>query len=425
MNRFFIAVLLFFIPFFSASAKKKDKVSFYLPPHVMCQLDTTKWVVPYTEPTVFEALSPKATVWNKTRTVAFKMMYLFAEGSEPKEDYAIAQNKLSSDGKQDLLMMSIGDFSVYYYDSKSSLCAIYRAPDKTAIVVVASALGEAKKSLLSELKKWVSTFRYIAPEDVDRAMNLSAETNWQSIFMKRVAHEKWYIKNSAGYFGNLVGGENSTRVNKALSYHQSQKDFSFKKYFNQRVRAEKLDITKEQALAIFETHGECESPIRMYIQVNNHVGINHKDWMERLRQKFGFARKEDVVPVNYQTDDNHELPPPAVDIVDDTDAVFTFAQQMPEFPGGEAELMKYFSKEVKFPNSAEEDNVSGMVLVSYVVDKRGGVKDVRVERNSTGNMDCATEAVRVVKAMPNWKPAMQNGKPVNMKMNIPIKFHSK
>jgi protein TonB len=111
--------------------------------------------------------------------------------------------------------------------------------------------------------------------------------------------------------------------------------------------------------------------------------------------------------------------------MDDTDAVFTFAQQMPEFPGGEAELMKFLSKEVKFPKSAEEDNVSGMVLVSYVVDKRGGVKDVRVERNSTGNMDCATEAVRAVKAMPNWKPAMQNGKPVNMKMNVPIKFHSK
>jgi TonB family protein len=422
MNRFFLIGALLVLPFFTVSAKKKTKVSFYLPPHVLCEMDTAKWIVPYLEPTVFEAIAPKATIWNKARTVEFKVMHLFDDGNAPKEDYAIAQNKLSSGGKQDLLVMAVGDFSVYYFDSKSSVCAIYRAPDKTAIVVVASALGEVKKSILSELKKWVSTFRYTTPEDVDRAMNVSAETNWQSIFMKRAAHEKVYIKNANGYFGNVVGGNQSKKVNDALSYHKSQKDFSFKKYFDQRVRAEKLDITKEQASAIFETHGECESPIRMYVQVNKSVGISHEDWMERLRQKFGLELKVETVSMEYRHGYEEVSPPPAAEDVD-SDAVLSFAQQMPEFPGGEEALMKYLTSQMKFPKSAEESKASGVVYVSYVVDKRGAVKDVRVLRNSTGNMDCATEAVRVVKAMPNWKPAMQNGNPVNVQMNIPIRFH--
>ncbi|MBL0125880.1 MAG: energy transducer TonB [Flavobacteriales bacterium] len=100
--------------------------------------------------------------------------------------------------------------------------------------------------------------------------------------------------------------------------------------------------------------------------------------------------------------------------------VFTIVEEMPAFPGGEAELFKYLSKAVKYPQMAQDAAVGGVVYMTFVVDENGKVRDPKVLRGIGGG--CDQEAIRVVKAMPEWEPGKQRGKPVRVQYNLPIRF---
>jgi len=100
--------------------------------------------------------------------------------------------------------------------------------------------------------------------------------------------------------------------------------------------------------------------------------------------------------------------------------IFTIVEEMPSFPGGEAELFKYLGKNIKYPEMANSAGISGVVYVTFVVDKDGKIKDVKVLRGIGGG--CDEEAVRVVKNMPAWKAGKQRGKAVTVQYNLPIRF---
>ncbi|MEY4877386.1 MAG: hypothetical protein RL708_2536 [Bacteroidota bacterium] len=100
--------------------------------------------------------------------------------------------------------------------------------------------------------------------------------------------------------------------------------------------------------------------------------------------------------------------------------IFSYVEQMPEFIGGEAALMKFISANIKYPESAKNENMEGRVIVSFVVTTEGKLTDLKVLRDIGGG--CGEEAIRVLKLSPDWKPGMQNGKKVNVKMVLPIKF---
>jgi periplasmic protein TonB len=104
----------------------------------------------------------------------------------------------------------------------------------------------------------------------------------------------------------------------------------------------------------------------------------------------------------------------------DTTKVFLPVEQQPEFVGGYPALMEFINKERKYPKSARREGVEGEVRVSFVIDKTGNITDVKTIKSL--HPDCDAEAERVVKAMPPWKPGMQNGKPVFVRFSIPIKF---
>ncbi|HRP60853.1 MAG TPA: energy transducer TonB, partial [Vicingus sp.] len=101
--------------------------------------------------------------------------------------------------------------------------------------------------------------------------------------------------------------------------------------------------------------------------------------------------------------------------------IFTIVETMPEFPGGGQEaLFKFLQKEMKYPQVAKENGIQGTVFVNFVVGQDGKIRDVKVLRGVNKMLD--DEAVRVVKAMPAWKPGKQRGKPVSVSYNLPIKF---
>ncbi len=100
--------------------------------------------------------------------------------------------------------------------------------------------------------------------------------------------------------------------------------------------------------------------------------------------------------------------------------VFTVVEEMPQFPGGNEALIDYLVKNVVYPKEAKDNNISGRVFVSFVVEKDGSIGDVKILRGIGGG--CDEESVRVVSSMPKWIPGKQNGKPVRVAYNLPIKY---
>ena len=99
--------------------------------------------------------------------------------------------------------------------------------------------------------------------------------------------------------------------------------------------------------------------------------------------------------------------------------VFNAVEQMPQFPGGDAELMKHIQK-LKYPPVAMENNIQGRVVVQFVVTKTGKVGEVKVVRGKDPDLD--KEAVRVVKTLPDFIPGKMNGQAVNVWYTLPITF---
>ena len=102
------------------------------------------------------------------------------------------------------------------------------------------------------------------------------------------------------------------------------------------------------------------------------------------------------------------------------DKVFEKVEDMPEFPGGEKAMMDFVAKNVQYPKEAMEKEISGRVLVGFIVEKDGSISETEIVKGIGGG--CDEEAVRVVKAMPKWKPGKQKGKPVRVHFMLPLTF---
>ncbi|MCR5313664.1 MAG: TonB family protein [Bacteroidaceae bacterium] len=113
-------------------------------------------------------------------------------------------------------------------------------------------------------------------------------------------------------------------------------------------------------------------------------------------------------------------PPAPVQEASDEGEVFDVVEENPSFPGGDAALMTWLQKNIKYPSAAQENGIQGRVLVSFVVNKDGSIVEPRVMRSVDPSLD--KEAIRVVSSMPRWKPGKQRGKAVRVKFTLPIMF---
>lgn len=101
--------------------------------------------------------------------------------------------------------------------------------------------------------------------------------------------------------------------------------------------------------------------------------------------------------------------------------VFTIVEEMPMFPGGDREMMKFLQTNIAYPDSAHDAGIQGAVYISFIVEKDGKLTNTKVIKSSK-NKFLDEEALRVVKLMPTWIPGKQNGKVVRVMFNLPIKF---
>jgi len=106
--------------------------------------------------------------------------------------------------------------------------------------------------------------------------------------------------------------------------------------------------------------------------------------------------------------------------VKDEEPVYQFVENMPEFPGGAEALRIFISKNIVYPQEAQDKGIMGTVILSFVVGKDGSISNAKVVRGI--DPLCDAEALRVVNSMPKWKPGKQGGKEVYVKFTMPIKF---
>ena len=133
-----------------------------------------------------------------------------------------------------------------------------------------------------------------------------------------------------------------------------------------------------------------------------------------------------------QTPDKIKVTKEPVSIKTDTNETY-YKKQMPaenyvvydegpEFPGGYVALNEFIKKNFQYPASAKDASISGNCFVKFTITSAGDVTDVELLKGITGCLDCDYEAIRLIKLMPKWKPAIVMGIPVNSSITLPVKF---
>ena len=105
------------------------------------------------------------------------------------------------------------------------------------------------------------------------------------------------------------------------------------------------------------------------------------------------------------------------------DPIDRSAEQMPQFPGGNAALVKYIDSHIKYPPSAAKNNIQGKVVVQFVVKNDGSIGEVKVVRSVDKDLD--KEAIRVIKSLPKFTPGRHDGKAVSVWYSLPVPFKLK
>jgi protein TonB len=100
--------------------------------------------------------------------------------------------------------------------------------------------------------------------------------------------------------------------------------------------------------------------------------------------------------------------------------IFDICEKMPQFKGGMDELKRFLTKNLRYPEPAKVNGISGKVYIQFVVDQSGEITNVKVLRGLDNS--CDQESIRVVNLMPKWNPGMQNGTPVSVYFTLPITF---
>ena len=121
-----------------------------------------------------------------------------------------------------------------------------------------------------------------------------------------------------------------------------------------------------------------------------------------------------------QTETYVPPPPPKPKVEEVTEEIFVVVEEQPEFPGGNAAMMKFLGDNIKYPVIAQENAIQGRVITNFVVERDGSITDVQVVRGVDPSLD--KEAIRVIQSMPKWKPGKQRGSAVRVRFTLPVVF---
>lgn len=159
------------------------------------------------------------------------------------------------------------------------------------------------------------------------------------------------------------------------------------------------EITEEEVLATEQ------------VTLINITDIPYNEIMTEDEDKFRAVR-EQVVVVEENTYPNKPEP----------EKIFVAVEQPAEFKGGQSALMKFISTNINYPESALQNGISGRVIVKFVIEKDGSITNATIVKGVDSDLD--KEALRIIRRMPKWIPAKNNGQPVRSYYNLPVTFRT-
>jgi len=139
---------------------------------------------------------------------------------------------------------------------------------------------------------------------------------------------------------------------------------------------------------------------------------------EKVETKMEIKTEDDQT--QKQTEVYIPPPPPKPKQEEVTEEIFVVVEEQPEFPGGQAAMMKFLSDNIRYPVIAQENGIQGRVICNFVVERDGSITDVQVVRGQDPSLD--REAIRVIQQMPRWKPGKQRGSAVRVRFTLPVVF---
>lgn len=141
--------------------------------------------------------------------------------------------------------------------------------------------------------------------------------------------------------------------------------------------------------------------------------------LEEVKESLVFTPSE-AGDADELKDTENEPIAPAITDMEGKDVPLRVVEELPEFPGGMSQMMKWLSHALRYPANAQKNRVTGTVMVSFVIEKDGSPKHFKMVKSANEMLN--QEALRVLRMMPKWKPGMNHGKPCRTVVAVPVVF---
>ena len=180
------------------------------------------------------------------------------------------------------------------------------------------------------------------------------------------------------------------------------------------------NIVKEldlEALKEEERIPLIKEPVRERPQSAEKLNVVEDDPQEELKDEIPPAETDVEVKTVDEVEDPEQ---PTVLDMENNPLNFRVVEELPEFPGGASEFMKWLTKNLRYPVQAQQRKLQGKVVAQFIVNKDGSISNIELVKRVDPSLD--NEALRVLRLMPRWKAGQQNEKPCRTQVCIPIVF---
>ena len=180
--------------------------------------------------------------------------------------------------------------------------------------------------------------------------------------------------------------------------------------------SELVPMSNEETQAQLEPEKQIEKAEQLRV-VDDNVELQQPD--EQLEGEREGSDDETLLK-EFEEQLGDEKPLASLDVDPNNPLNFHVVEDLPQFPGGAVEFMKWLTKNLRYPPRAVRQKTQGKVVAVFYVEKDGSITDINITRSLSA--ECDREALRVLHLMPTWKPGIQNDKPCRTKVCIPIVF---
>ena len=180
---------------------------------------------------------------------------------------------------------------------------------------------------------------------------------------------------------------------------------------------EMVPMSIEEQLAQLEPEKPQPKEAEQLRIVDDNVEITPQE--EQVAEEEGEGEDETLLKELQEEEDPKALMPMGID-PDNNPLMFRLVEDLPQYPGGAVEFMKWLTKNLQYPKLAQARKTQGKVIANLYVEKEGSITGLKIAQSLS--KECDQEALRVLGMMPKWQPGVQNGKPCRTKVSIPIVF---